>query len=268
VKANSSSGRSPVVATAVLGVAVGLTAGMFGIGGGALLVVGLVTLGWTQHGAHATSLAAIILTAAAAVVPFALAGEVALLAAAVLAPTAMLGAFLGAGLMKRIPERELRIAFGVFLILVALRMMVGVEATAGPSELQGAAYAWMALLGLATGVLSSIMGIGGGLLMVPALVLLFGFGQHAAEGTSLAVVIPTALVGAMRHSRSGYTAWRMGLMLGLAGIVGGVVGAQLALALEGLILQRLFAVFLILMSVRMLRKQKARGGDPPAAAAK
>ncbi len=239
----------------------GVIAGLFGIGGGALLVVGLVALGYSQHASHATSLAAIILTAAAALGPFALAGEVSLVGAAVLTPSAMLGAFVGAGLMRRIPERELRIAFVAMLLLIAARMLVGVETAEGPVPLDPLAMVGLGALGLATGVLSSIMGIGGGLILVPALVLLFGFGQHAAEGTSLAVIIPTALVGAVRHSRSGYTAWATGAILGFAGVLGGIGGANLALVLDGVVLQRLFAVFLALMALRSLKRRPKR---PPA----
>lgn len=255
------SGKRLLLAIAI-GAAVGVLSGLLGVGGGALLIVGLVTLGFRQHAAHATSLSAIILIAAAAVVPFALAGEVAPLAAAVLAPTAMAGAYVGAGLMSRIPERWLRGAFVAFILLVALRMLLGVETGEGDAAVTAWEAAGLAGLGVATGALSSVMGVGGGMLLVPAMVLLFDFGQHIAEGTSLAVVIPTALVGAWRHSRTGYTSWGTGTVLGVAGVLGGLGGAQLALLLEGVTLQRVFAVFLVVMAVRLLRESR-RQRPPP-----
>lgn len=240
----------------LLGLAVGIVSGLFGIGGGALIVLGLLALGFSQHQAHATSLSTIALTATAAVIPFALAGEVAPLASVVLAATAMTGAFLGAGIMHRIPERRLRLLFGLFLLVIAARMIVGVSTPADgvPTELGAGALAGLAVLGLVTGLLSSILGVGGGLVLVPALVLLFGFSQHGAEGTSLAVVIPTALVGAYRHTRRGYTRWSTGLTVGAGGLAGGLAGATVALALDGIVLQRLFGLFLALMTVRMLRR--------------
>ncbi len=256
--------RADVVKALLIGAAVGVMSGLFGIGGGALLIVGLLWIGFTQHQAHATSLAAMVLTAAAALVPFALAGEVAIEGAAVLAPSAMIGSFFGAGFMRHIPEDRLRIIFAIFLLLIATRMLVGVDVDPGPGPVAPAALAGMAALGLVTGVLSGILGIGGGLVLIPMLVLFFGFGQHAAEGTSLAVVIPTALVGAARHTPSGYTDWRRGALIGGAGVVGGLGGANLALALDGLALQRLFAVFLVLMTLRLLRKRaKPSADDPP-----
>lgn len=245
-------GLPALLPTVALGTVTGVLAGTLGIGGGALAVVGLVALGFRQHAAHATSLAAIVATASAALVPFALAGEVSLWAAAVLAVTAMAGAFLGADLMRLIPERGLRFAFVVFILVIAARMFVGAETMGAPAALGPLEYVGLGVLGVVTGVLSSIMGVGGGIVLVPALVLMFGFGQHAAEGTSLAVIVPTAMVGALRHTRSGYTSWRTGAVLGACGVVGGLVGARLALGMEDLTLQRLFASFLVVMAVWLL----------------
>jgi len=227
--------------------------GLFGIGGGALAVPGLLWLGLAQHAAHATSLAAIVVIAAAALVPFALDGAVHPVAATALVAGSLVGVSLGAGLMHRVPETGLRIGFVVFLLAVAARMFVGieVEGDAHVPDLDVARLAALAGIGAATGVLSSVLGVGGGLILVPALVLGFSFSQHAAEGTSLAVIIPTALLGAARHTRRGYTHWRTGFTLGLGGIAGGVGGAVLALALEGLLLQRLFAGFLVVMALRL-----------------
>lgn len=242
-----------MVRATVLGVAVGVLSGLFGIGGGALAVPGLLWLGLTQHAAHATSLAAIVLTAAAALVPFALDGAVQPGAGLVLAGGAMVGVSAGAGLMHRMPARLLRQVFVVFLLLLAGRMIIGVEgAGSGPAVgLDPLGITALAAVGVATGGLSAVLGIGGGLVLIPALVLLFGFAQHTAEGTSLAVIIPTALLGAARHTRRGYTHWRMGFTVGLGGIMGGLGGATLALTMEGLVLQRLFAIFLVVMALRL-----------------
>lgn len=238
-----------------------MLSGLFGIGGGALLIVGMLAIGFTQHAAHATSLAAIVVIAAAAVVPFALDGAIAPVASLVLAATAMAGAYLGATLMHRLSEVWLRRVFIVFLVLVAARMLIGAEtaASGGSAVLTPWTIVALAVLGLVTGMLSAVMGVGGGLLFVPVLVLLFGFTQHTAEGTSLAVVIPTAAVGAFRHARRGYTDWRVGLLLGLGGLAGGVGGAYLALELDGVVLQRLFALFLLVMIVQVARSGSKEG---------
>jgi uncharacterized protein len=250
--------RRPFLALSI-GFAAGLLAGLFGVGGGALLVPGMVLfLGLAQHRAHATSLAAILVTAPAAMLGFALDGSVGYAAGLSTAGGAIVGAYLGAAVMHRLPETWLRRIFSVFLLVVAVRMAFPVETTPGAEVIADdpLAIAAFALLGLAAGALSAVMGVGGGVLLVPAYVLLFGLTQHAAEGTSLLVIVPTALVGALRHTRHGYTNWRLGLGMGAVGALGGLAGAQAALALTSPTLQRAFAVFLAVMGLRMLRKAR------------
>ncbi|MGH3666251.1 MAG: sulfite exporter TauE/SafE family protein [Egibacteraceae bacterium] len=261
--------------TLLVGLVVGLVSGMFGIGGGAFITLGLLALGFSQHAAHATSLAAIILIAAAAAVPYALDGSVAGGASLLLAAAAMLGAYLGAGLMSRFSGRRLRLIFIVFLLATAVTMLFGLDPTELDTDsafpaLTPVIALLIAALGLLAGALSSVLGIGGGLVMIPGMVLLFGFSQHAAEGTSLAVVVPTAIVGALRHSRTGYTDWKAGLLVGLGGILGGVGGANVALALEEALLRRLFGGFLVVMALQLWRAGRAerkRPADEVAAAA-
>ena len=89
-------------------------------------------------------------------------------------------------------------------------------------------------------------------LTLPLLILAFGFTPHEAQGTSLAVMVPISLMGAWRHARRGYTDWRSGLVLGLAGVVGAPLGSLLALALAGPWLQRIFAVVLVLSAIQLV----------------
>jgi uncharacterized membrane protein YfcA len=248
----------------LLGLLAGVLAGLFGVGGGVVLVPGMTLLmGLAQHVAHATSLVGILVTAPAAMAGFALDGSVAYAAGAAVAAGAVLGAFLGAGIMHRISPTRLRQAFAVLLIVVAVRMAFPIAAEPGAAVVADdvRALAAFALLGLVAGVLSALMGVGGGVIMVPAFVLLFGMSQHVAEGTSLLVIIPTAVMGAVRHARHGYTRWRLGLLIGAGGVAGGVVGAQLALGLDAVTLQRLFAAFLVLTGLRMLRKARPRAAE-------
>lgn len=125
--------------------------------------------------------------------------------------------------------------------------------------------AGLILLGLIAGALSASLGIGGGVVFVPALVLFFDVGQHLAQGTSLAVIVPTTIVGAWAHARAGRVVWRTAIAIGSAGIVGGVLGAFIALSVDEDLLQRLFAVLLVVTALRMLKKTRARN-HPPASA--
>jgi len=115
------------------------------------------------------------------------------------------------------------------------------------------------VLGVATGVVSGMLGVGGGIFMVPGMVLLLGMGQHVAEGTSLLVIIPTALVGAVTHFRHGYVLLLASAILGGFGIAGAIIGSRIALSVPSHTLRVIFVMYLILMGVRMVipRKSKA-----------
>ncbi len=108
------------------------------------------------------------------------------------------------------------------------------------------------VLGLATGLLASTLGVGGGIVFVPSLVVFFGFEQHIAQGTSLAVILPTAIVGAFLHSRRGRVDWRAAMLIATGGIVGGLIGAWGALAMDPDLLRRLFAGMLVVIALRLV----------------
>jgi uncharacterized membrane protein YfcA len=115
--------RGDIWQLAVVGVVAGVLSGVFGVGGGILMVPALVVLlGFGQHRAHATSLAAVVPIAAVGALVFGRADSVNLAAAVVLAAGSLLGVQAGARLMDRLSDRRLAIAFGGFLILVALLM--------------------------------------------------------------------------------------------------------------------------------------------------
>lgn len=118
------------------------------------------------------------------------------------------------------------------------------------------------LVGLMAGALAASLGVGGGVIYVPALATLFALAQHEAQGTSLAVMIPTTVVAAVIHSRARRVDWRTALVLGSGGIVGGILGARLALSLEAPVLRKMFAVFLILMAIQMVRRTARAAHDP------
>ena len=112
----------------------------------------------------------------------------------------------------------------------------------------------LVLVGLLAGALAASLGVGGGIIYVPALVALFAFAQHEAQGTSLAVIVPSMVLAASIHGRAGRVDWRTALILGSGGLIGGWLGARVALSLEAPVLRRLFATFLVLMAVRMVRR--------------
>ena len=107
--------------------------------------------------------------------------------------------------------------------------------------------------GVFTGVAAGLLGVGGGVLIVPFLAFAAGMSQHAAEATSLLVVLPTAVVATFVLQRRGVGDLGLALRLGLLGSLGGVAGALLALVLPASTLRLLFAVFLGVIGLRLVR---------------
>jgi uncharacterized membrane protein YfcA len=101
------------------------------------------------------------------------------------------------------------------------------------------------VLGVGTGVLAGLFGVGGGILFVPILVLFFDMGQVEAEATSLLAILPTVVGGTWRQHRYGHVHWRSALLIGLVAVVGVQAGVLAAVALPEDMLRRLFGLLML-----------------------
>jgi uncharacterized membrane protein YfcA len=113
-------------------------------------------------------------------------------------------------------------------------------------------------IGLTAGFAAGLLGVGGGIVMVPAMVLVLAFDQHVAQGTSLVVIIPAALAGSVTHYRNGRVSLRDAALLAAGGIGGAVVGSMSALSVDDIVLRRLFGMFLLLVAAQMLLTRRRR----------
>ncbi|MDH7578984.1 MAG: sulfite exporter TauE/SafE family protein [Bacillota bacterium] len=107
------------------------------------------------------------------------------------------------------------------------------------------------LTGLLSGWLSSLLGIGGGVILVPMLVYLFNLSVHQAVGTSLAVILPTALVGTYQHYRLGHVNLEVTLLIALGAVIGAYAGAFTSSLLSGIVIRKIFALLLVVTAIRM-----------------
>ena len=108
------------------------------------------------------------------------------------------------------------------------------------------------LIGLAGGVLSGIFGIGGGLVIVPGLILLLGMTSKQAAGTSLAaLLLPVGILGAIEYWRAGYIDVRIAVVVAIGLLVGAFIGARFAIGLPNELLQRAFGVLLLVVGLRL-----------------
>jgi uncharacterized membrane protein YfcA len=109
------------------------------------------------------------------------------------------------------------------------------------------------LLGLAAGVVSGLIGIGGGTIIIPALVLLFGLSQHKAQGTTLALLVPPiGLLAAWTYWQKGYVDLRIAALICAGFLVGGLLGARVAVELPSAVLERIFGIALLVVALEMI----------------
>ena len=108
-------------------------------------------------------------------------------------------------------------------------------------------------LGLVAGVFSGLIGIGGGLIIIPVLVLGFGMSQHLAQGTSLALMVPPiGILAAWTYYKEGFVNLKAAGLICLAFLIGGLLGAKIATTIPSLVLKRIFGVVLMAASVKMI----------------
>jgi uncharacterized protein len=109
------------------------------------------------------------------------------------------------------------------------------------------------LLGVVAGIFSGLIGIGGGIIIVPVLVLLFGLSQHSAQGTTLALMVPPiGLLAAMAYYKQGFVDLKIAAFVCMGFFIGGLLGAKLAIGIPGVILKKIFGVVLLAVSVKMI----------------
>ncbi|MCX8053634.1 MAG: sulfite exporter TauE/SafE family protein [Armatimonadetes bacterium] len=259
-----------ITATILLGtgIAAGFVGGLLGIGGGTVIVPSLVFfLNFNQHKAHGTSLAAVFMVSTAGVAVYYLHGYVEWRLAGVMAIGGVVGAWLGATIAAMINSTVLRRVFCVFLAMVGVRMIVGgfLRGDIGPAaaervvELTGTFRGILISLGtgLASGCVSGLLGIGGGGISIPAMVLLLGIDQHTAQGISLGAIVPTVVAGMLMHHGMGNVEFRVAKWIGLGAIAGGMAGAGLAGSLSASVLKLVFGIFILATAVLLgMRKQR------------
>jgi len=239
----------------LIGLIAGVFGGLIGIGGGVLMIplmVNIQKLG--QHKAHGTSLVALVFTGIIGAFTYAMHNSVDLWASVLLAGAALWPARIGAKYCCDLPEIKLKRSFGVFLILISFLILSKpyLPIFSYPAISMTKSLILVAT-GAVTGFLSGLMGVGGGGVMIPGMVLLAGFDQHLAQGSCLLAIVPAGIVGAFTHWRMGNV--EKGLLKGLIpGIVlGAFSGGSVAHLFPEVALRIIFAAVLIWMGVHIIK---------------
>ncbi len=109
------------------------------------------------------------------------------------------------------------------------------------------------VIGLLAGILSGIVGIGGGLIMIPMMILFLGLSQHQAQGTSLAVMLPPiGILAAMNYFKSGYVKWEYAVVIALTFVIGGYFGSKMSLSLNPTTVRKVFGVVMFFAAIKLI----------------
>jgi hypothetical protein len=236
-----------------LGYIIGLTLGLLGGGGSILTVPALVyIIGQTPQVAVTASLVIVGANSAMGAVFHRSQGTLNWRIALLFGGTGMISSYLAAGISSLFSPTLLLILFALLMMLVALLMTF--KPTMAKQFEEEAKSNWLVVItaGAVVGVLTGVLGVGGGFLIVPALVMLVGLSMQQAVGTSLIIIAMNSLAGLMGHLSD--TAFDMNLILifVVTGLLGTFTGTKLAKHIESRFLQRLFALFIIILASFLL----------------
>ncbi len=238
-----------------IGLLAGLLSGLFGVGGGTVIVPLLVLLlHFDQRLAAGTSLAAIVPTSAVGVVSYAASGSVAWIPAIILAAGAVVGAQIGTRLLPRISQTALRWGFVGFLLVVIVTLFLVIPSRDAVFELSWGSGIALVAVGVGTGILAGLIGVGGGVIVVPVLMLAFGTSDLVAKGTSLLMMIPTALSGTVGNLRHRNVDLLAAAVIGLSACTTTALGAWIATLIDPRLGSILFAAYLVVIAVQMALK--------------
>jgi uncharacterized membrane protein YfcA len=259
---------------ALVGLGVGTYGTLVGVGGG-FIVVPLLLLAYklSPAAAAATSLVVVFLNAASGSLTYLRAGRVDVRTGVILALATIPGAVVGPFIAERLPERGFKIFFGLFLIAMSTLLFLRPERKEHETALARDGFGYvhrsfsdrsgttfdysyslpLALaISLGVGVLSSTLGIGGGIVHVPALIHLMSFPVHIATATSQFVLAITAAAGVSEYARRDLVEWPLALAVGAGVILGAQIGAQLSRRIHGRGIVRLLTIAVIALAGRLL----------------
>ncbi|MDR1712407.1 MAG: sulfite exporter TauE/SafE family protein [Propionibacteriaceae bacterium] len=248
--------RSPKTWAILVGIGVvsGYVSGLFGVGGGTIIVPLLLSVAaFDVRLAHGTSLAAIVPTAIAAVSSYAVGGSVDWIAAALICVGSVTGAQIGSKLLSSLPKKTIRWIFIAFLCAVIVSMFIVVSNRESRLTIDVWLGLALAALGLAVGICSGLLGVGGGIIVVPMLIVVFGASDLIAKGTSLAMMIPTAISGTVGNVRRKNVDIPAAACIGLGACATTWLGAMTAAWVDPFTGNVLFALFQLAIVIKMVR---------------
>jgi uncharacterized protein len=242
------------ITTFVFLIAVGFAAGtigsMLGVGGGIIMVPALTVLNMPPTQVSSTSLIAVTSTSVSSTIEYSRQKIIDYRLSFELGACAIPGSVIGAILSDYIPEDTFKMYFGILLIFTSLyilyRNYILTERSVRKRSVTLLFVVFIAAF--CSGVISSLFGVGGGIIFVPALVLVLGLTMHRAAATSQLTLLLTSLSGVFTHSFLGHPQYLQALALSAGAFIGAQLGARISRMTKEVMLQKLFAIMLIVVA--------------------
>ncbi len=244
-----------------VGLAGGLFAGVFGVGGGLIMVP--LLLWWTtldQKRAHATSLLAITPVAVIGGVSYAIGGVFAWLPAIFVAIGGIFGAQIGAWLLRKIAVGILRWGFIAFILASGVMLLIQLPDRSVVLDITITSAAILLGLGVAMGISAGLFGIGGGVIVIPVLMLFFGQSDLVAKSISLLAMAPGAISGSISHLRHKSATLRDGAWVAAGSLITTPLGAVIAFLLSPRLAALLFGLLMFVVATNLIARAVRQRG--------
>ena len=235
----------------VVGLGAGTLGSMLGIGGGIIMVPALTLLNVPPTQAASTSLIAVMSTSISSTIEYSRQKRINYGLGLEIAACAIPGGILGAVLSEYLAENTFKLYFGILLILTGLYILYRNSVLKDRHVKRRSLLLQVAVFAASfgAGIISSLFGVGGGIIFVPATLLVLGLTMHRAAPTSQFTLMMTAIAGVFTHSALGHPDYLHAVVLSTGAFVGAQIGARLSRITKDVLLQRLLAVVLMAVAI-------------------
>ena len=236
----------------IIGLVGGLLSGLLGVGGGVIFVP-LLTYMTTKNFKVNTGISsmAIIFVASASGFTYIMNGITLTFNILYLIVGGIVGGYIGSKLTAMIKTKSLEKIFSLLLVIVSIRMFLNGNFESSFNENP----IFYIIIGIVTGILSGLLGIGGGIVRIPLLIIFGGLENIVAQGFSLIATIPTAMTAAVTKLKGNPELIKQGTYIGLFGIIGSIIGGNAAFLMSQNVLNTVFAIFLLIVSFNLYLKK-------------
>jgi uncharacterized membrane protein YfcA len=240
-----------VIILAAVGLAAGTLGSMLGVGGGIIMVPALTFLNLSPTQAASTSLIAVMSTSISSTIEYARQKRIDYTLGLEMAACAIPGGVLGAVLSEYLLEDTFKLYFGILLILTGLYILYKNSLLKDHRVKKHSLPLQVAVFtaSFGAGIISSLFGVGGGIIFVPTMLLVLGLTMHRAAPTSQLTLMMTAIAGVFTHSALGHPDYLQAVVLSAGAFVGAQIGARLSRMTKEMLLQRLLAVILMTIAI-------------------